>query len=409
MAQQPMVQWAVVLHDGSWKIYDSAVAHLLEQGLANHNQNIASGFAALSGTFNLPSGNYQVDFSTMEQINTRTGVRRQVGRALVDPQAAAAAEQAAAAAQAVEQHAIAAWAACAFAWPFWPERDSPDGGAGRRPPRPGGPPAPRLQHSEERAPPWPPPPPPAAAPVEVSYAEALDSGRPPSPSPFGQMDMELAYWERTLPQCIAADGRPRNFSIVRVPPNSEEWQHVRARYDAGESPNAPVRQIFRLQSLALLRRFRMRREELRRSLVDDGLDPEALLQTAFMWHGTSTYQGLDGVTQGGFDRVWAVGGVNAYGFGSYFARHAKMSGGYAANCVDAADAAHGTVRVLLLCAVLIEEVVKGESQKFPPPRKPHSRTGARYTVTANTNDAASAGIFVTYSDGQALPLYVCTY
>ena len=153
----------------------------------------------------------------------------------------------------------------------------------------------------------------------------------------------------------------------------------------------------------------MRREELRRSLIDDGLDPEALLQTAFMWHGTSTYQGLDGVTQGGFDRVWAVGGVNAYGFGSYFARHAKMSGGFAANCVDAADAAHGTVRVLLLCAVLIEEVVKGESQKFPPPRKPHSRTGARYTVTANTNDAASAGIFVTYSDGQALPLYVCTY
>ena len=139
MAQQPMVQWAVVLHDGSWKIYDSAVANLLEQGLANHNQNIASGFAALSGTFNLPSGNYQVDFSTMEQINTRTGVRRQVGRALIDPQAAAAAEQAAAAAQAVEQHAIAAWAACAFAWPFWPERDSPDGGAARRPPRPGGP------------------------------------------------------------------------------------------------------------------------------------------------------------------------------------------------------------------------------------------------------------------------------
>ena len=108
MAQQPMVQWAVVLHDGSWKIYDSAVATLLEQGLANHNQNIASGFAALSGTFNLPSGNYQVDFSTMEQINTRTGVRRQVGRALVDPHAVFAAEQAAAAAQAVEQQAIAA-------------------------------------------------------------------------------------------------------------------------------------------------------------------------------------------------------------------------------------------------------------------------------------------------------------
>ena len=75
MAQQPMVQWAVVLHDGSWKIYDSAVANLLEQGFANHNQHVASGYAALSGTFNLPSGNYQVDFSTMEQINTRTGAR----------------------------------------------------------------------------------------------------------------------------------------------------------------------------------------------------------------------------------------------------------------------------------------------------------------------------------------------
>ena len=66
MAQQPMVQWAVVLHDGSWKIYDSAVANLLEQGFANHNQHVASGYAALSGTFNLPSGNYQVDYSTME-------------------------------------------------------------------------------------------------------------------------------------------------------------------------------------------------------------------------------------------------------------------------------------------------------------------------------------------------------
>ena len=38
-----------------------------------------------------------------------------------------------------------------------------------------------------------------------------------------------------------------------------------------------------------------------------------------------------------------------------------------------------------------------------------TRALARYTVTANTNDAASANIFVTYSDGQALPLYVCTY
>ena len=386
------------------EIYDSAVANLLEQGFANHNQHVASGYAALWAP-GLPSGNYQVDYPTMEQINTRTGVRRQVGRALVDPQAVFAAEQAAAA------------AGCGAAGDrrvgrvrlrvaILARARHPDGGAARRPPRPGGPPAPAPALGGARA---------AgaaagtAAPVEVSYAEALDSGRPPSPSPFGQMDMELAYWERTLPQCIAADGRPRNFSIVRVPPNSEEWQHVRARYDAGESPNAPVRQIFRLQSLALLRRFRMRREELRRSLIDDGLDPEALLQTAFMWHGTSTYQGLDGVTQGGFDRVWAVGGMNAYGFGSYFARHAKMSGSYAASCVDAADAAHGTVRVLLLCAVLIEEVVKGESQKFPPPMKPHSRTGARYTVTANTNDAASAGIFVTYSDGQALPLYVCTY
>ena len=96
----------------------------------------------------------------------------------------------------------------------------------------------------------------------------------------------------------------------------------------------------------------------------------------FYWHGPSSAQGLEGVIQRGFDRLYASHGVNAHGVGTYFARCAELSASsYAAPVHDVSlgEAARGDVCALLLCAVLFDEVAKGEKGRFPPPRKPRSR------------------------------------
>ena len=100
--------------------------------------------------------------------------------------------------------------------------------------------------------------------------------------------------------------------------------------------------------------------------------------------------------------------MNMFGLGSYFAREARLSQSYAAEIFDAADLADGRAcRALLLCAVLHDELVVGQKGVYPPPRKPHSASGARYSATADR--VFNPSVVVTYNDGQALPLYIVTY
>ena len=309
--------------------------------------------------------------------------------------------------------------------------------------------SPRRQYSNQLDPPWPPPtlppevimsfdevlapPPVVGSPVDGAQAGGsaggsgdADVAAPPTETPsVTPVRPELQFWERTLPQCAAADGRPRAFGFAKVTAGSSEMAAVKQHWDAGLHSGRPFEMLgcYRLQSTPLYRRFHLRRQEMQQALADDGLDG-ALLQVGFYWHGPSSLHALEGVIQGGFDRLYASNGVNALGVGTYFARLAELSASsYAADVSDMCAAggsisvgggAHGdSVCAILLCAVLYDEVARGEAQRFPPPRKPQSRTGVRYNTTGDCDFPAQGqgppSILVTYHDGQALPLYVVTF
>ena len=110
----------------------------------------------------------------------------------------------------------------------------------------------------------------------------------------------------------------------------------------------------------------------------------------------------------GFDRLQCSGGLNAFGAGNYFARNASLAASYAPELLDAADADRRPCKAIFLCALMHDELTLGEKGRFPPPRKPHSPSGAAYSATAGPPSARDGerDVIVTYADGQAIPLYI---
>eukprot|EP00964_Phaeocystis_antarctica_P060525 scaffold36097_cov73-Phaeocystis_antarctica.AAC.2 len=437
--------------DGKWVMYDVITTILLEVNHTSHkNVQPSATFQPRAGfthspCFEVGKHKYQVNYSTMEQVNLKTQVRRTVARAPRQNGTVAA------------NPATAAWAECPFAWPLWPghiNHASPSGNPFLGRSTLSSSKTPNRQCSDTVDPPWPPGPPPDA-PVMVSYDEVLQKCVPGSP--------EVRFWQTSLAQCVAPDGRKRSYSLSKVPEDSEEmtavkhhWEVTRengsavlssapsaalwaaaARQPLPSSPAAaswaaaagqPLQSrysvvgCYRLQSVQQLHRFQNRRDEMARLLVNDGLSPD-LLQMGFYWHGTGSYQALEGIVQDGFDRFYAAEGNNHYGVGTYFAKCCEFSAeNYKAEIFDVS--CERAKFALLLCAVLFDETARGEKGRFPPPKKPagRSRTGARYNTTGDcdypdptrpTSTCIRAEeppkVLVTYSDGQALPLYIVTF
>jgi hypothetical protein len=431
--QTSTADWACEI-DGKWFLYDSVTTLLLEVNHPSHRTLQTSNlFQPHSPCFEVGRHKYQVNYLTMEQVNLKTQARRAVSRAPRQNGTVAA------------NPTTTAWAECPFAWPLWPghlrynvpasgnpfqgrstQSSSKKASSGLTPNR---------QCSISVDPPWPPGPPPAA-PVMVFFDEVLSNCVPGSP--------EVRFWETSLAQCVAPDGRKQSYALGKVPEDSEEMTAVKHHWEVtresgsavvSSSPSAAswaaaagqplqgrysVVGCYRLQSVQQLRKFQNRRNEMVHQLVDDGLSPD-LLQMGFYWHGTGSYQALEGIVQDGFDRFYAADGNNHYGVGTYFAKCCEFSAeSYKAEIFDVScDRAKFA---LLLCAVLFDETARGERGHYPPPKKPagRSRTGARYNTTGDRNypDPTRTtrtvvekppNVLVTYSDGQALPLYIVTF
>ena len=418
--QTSTADWACAI-DGKWVLYDSVTTLLLEVNHKSHRTFQSSPY------FDVGRHTYHVNYSTMEQVNVKTQVRRAVARAprengTVAPVVAA----------------IAAWAECPFAWPLLPghmrNHASTLGNPfqGRSTPS-SSKKTPNRQCSDSLDPPWPPGPPPYP-PVMVFFPEVLSKCVPGSP--------EVRFWETSLAQCVAPDGRKRSFALGKVPEDSEEMTAVKHHWDVtresgstvvSSSPSAaswaaaagqPLQGrysfvgCYRLQSVHQLRKFQNRRDDMVRHLLDDGLSPD-LLQMGFYWHGTGSYQALEGIVQDGFDRFYAAEGNNLYGVGTYFAKCCEFSAeSYKAEIFDVS--CERAKFALLLCAVLFDETALGVKGRFPPPKKPFSPTGARYNTTGDrdypdptrttcTLAEKPPNVLVTYNDGQALPLYIVTF
>ena len=418
MAAGEHIRWAVDL-DGKWEIYPEQICRLLEASLDQAS--------AESPEFGMPMSQpafrYTVDLLSMEQVNRTTRKRRKVGRDASDGKVEALAARAVfikAQQDRAWSDTLSQWAADPNAWPFWPASRAADGGFGdRRKPQSSA--ALVRLCDEDVEPPWPPPPhtdtefplatPRSSVPYEACLRDVC-AGAPP------ELAAILSCWRSVLPQCVAADGRRRNFSIERLAAESIEAQSVGALLGGaadgvgssigGRGGAVSMRRCYRLQSLSLLRAFLSRRHTMTANLADDGFDSEALLHTRLMWHGPSTRAALEGISQSGFDRLQCSGGLNAFGAGNYFARRSHLAASYAPELLDAADADRRPCKAIFLCALMHDELTLGEKGRFPPPRKPHSPSGAAFSATAGPPSARDGerDVIVTYADGQAIPLYI---
>lgn len=201
-------------------------------------------------------------------------------------------------------------------------------------------------------------------------------------------------------QCLSASTVPAA--------HGPEWQEVCRVWQQGGLGDSELVGAYRIQNRSLMHSFVALRGAMAARLsgedFDDGVGREGKLQARLLWHGSRSVPGLLGICSDGFDRAQAV--TCLYGKGCYFAASAAYSDKYAC-AVQIVGAPHRNLRAMLLAAVLVGESVQGSSGMYPPPVKPHSRNGERYDNTCDNADRPS--IFVTFSDNQALPLYVVVY
>jgi len=187
-----------------------------------------------------------------------------------------------------------------------------------------------------------------------------------------------------------------------------EWTLLQATWRAGGVPSELVG-AYRIQNRGLMHTFAALRQAMLARLACeedfcDGASHEGNLKVQLLWHGTRSISGLLDICSDGFDRAHAQ--TCMYGKGCYFASSATYSDRYACS-VKIPGFPQRNLRAMLLGAVLVGETVKGSQNMYPPPVKPHSRNGERYENACD--NVEKPAVFVTFKDGQALPIYVMVY
>jgi len=231
--------------------------------------------------------------------------------------------------------------------------------------------------------------------------------------PFNQWPRSATLCAHTdAPRCLA------NFASQRIAAadassasgDIEEWDWLISQWQRGGlDDSSELLGAIRIMNRDLLSGFAAVKRTMLQKLLDrdrftDGQDRSAFLSVQWLWHGTSCIDKVFDICRDGFDRFHAK--VCVYGKGCYFAVKAKTSDNYGCSCT-ADDSSAGSFRAIVLAGVLCGEAVEGSQNMYPPPLKPHSRTGERYE---NTVDSLSRpNIVVTYKDHQAVPAYVVIY
>lgn len=224
----------------------------------------------------------------------------------------------------------------------------------------------------------------------------------------------LRCWPSQALKCAAHPmGRRCNFALQRLscceagsPSAALEWGCLQGLWRQG-GHNGELLAAYRIQNRGLLKEFTQMREavseRLRGENFKDGAGREGQLSVKMLWHGTKRMPGLIDICSDGFDR--AMASTCAFGKGCYFATSAVYSDKYA--CDIKVPGESRRLRAMILAAVIVGETVQGTANLYPPPVKPHSRTGERYENAVDK--VTSPSIMVTFKDNQALPAYVMIY
>lgn len=246
-------------------------------------------------------------------------------------------------------------------------------------------------------------------PAQVPYSMGSACGDPSWP-PIVQ------GWSTQGLLCAAHPfGQRCNFSMQRLSAIEAgasdilrtEWDQLQQIWRQGGLSNKLVG-AFRIQNRGLLHAFQAMRvtmlDRLAGENFKDGVSRQGQLSVQLLWHGTKAVSHLLDICSDGFDRARAQTCV--YGKGCYFAKSASYSNKYACPVKVGGEPA-SRYRAVLLAMVLVGETIEGTSQMYPAPVKPHSRSGDRYENAVDKT--SNPGIFVTFKDSQAAPVYVMIY
>ena len=221
-------------------------------------------------------------------------------------------------------------------------------------------------------------------------------------------DKDVACWVPRVLSCELMPGRVGHTSLVLLEEGSTEYSEVKWRYyqsvAGGGRSGHQLLSIMRVQAPEQLERYCTHRAHVAESLAREGKKSKTGVGKDLekhLWHGPSTVEALRGILVRGFDRFMSK--TSAWGRGVYFTKDVWYAEDYAASPFSAIDDA--SVKVVLLENVCVGEACVGSRNLYPPPLKPKSTRHFDSTV----NRLEDPSIWVTYNDGQAYPMYVCTF
>jgi len=191
--------------------------------------------------------------------------------------------------------------------------------------------------------------------------------------------------------------------------HGKEWELLHGIWQkGGQAKYSELVGAYRIQNRGLMHNFIAHEKVMQSRLscedFNDGLGREGIVNMRLLWHGARSVSNLLDICNVGFYRSYAT--TCLFGTGCYFAVNSAYSDKYACG-VKIPGASHRKLRAMVLAGVLVGETVQGTKDEYPPPIKRHSLSGERYENTCD--NVTNPSIFVTYKDGQAVPLYVVVY
>jgi hypothetical protein len=225
-------------------------------------------------------------------------------------------------------------------------------------------------------------------------------------------------WDSELP-CVTFGPTKFRYGARKLSGDCAESANVAAAFHKGFR-GARLVAAWRIQNKPLLRSFQNHARELREGLAADGIADCVHYRIGF--HGTRTAEAVHSICQDGYDLIYSSEGLNAYGYGVYHARDARMSDQYACDtptelqqqpvaAAGGAGVATGATRTqtMLLNILTVADVVQGRSRQLKPEINPASAHSRRFSTFTDTGAADSARIFVSTNNAQAYPAYILNY
>ncbi|NWU29373.1 PAR14 polymerase, partial [Dyaphorophyia castanea] len=189
------------------------------------------------------------------------------------------------------------------------------------------------------------------------------------------------------------DMENEDVKVVTLKPSHPEYTMVEEMFKR-TCPDFNIEKIERIQNRVLWQTYQLRKKSISKKNKNE--NNEKLL-----FHGTAA-SSLSSINYYGFNRGYAGKNAAAFGYGTYFALHAR----YSARNIYSFPGILGKKHMYLARVLTGQYCVGREGLKAPPPRNPADLTDLYDSVV---DDELNPTVFVIFNDIQAYPQYLITF